>query len=156
MIRFLDQCLDRVSNGVYALSWDSENVMVAEFAQTNVILVAGHDIAPHSGFTLTLAVSPKDLDALADPAISTCYRSLIEDLVATFKICGETHGVFWQRAAAPITAEAVEAIAQALADKLATFDKPPLLLPKGADSFERAQILPTTAFSLQSAPRLPI
>jgi hypothetical protein len=81
---------------------------------------------------------------------------LIEDLVSTCRTYGETYGVVWQLAAAPITSEAVEAIAKALADKHLTFGDPPLQLPKASDSVERARGVPKTAFCLQSASQLTI
>lgn len=156
VLRNLDNCLDQASNGAYSLVWDSEEVMVAAFSQTKVILVAAAEVAHGSDFTLTIAVSPKDDDAIANPVLARFHKSLALKLVAGFDQPMNTRGVMWQRAAAPISAEAVERIAEALAKQLAQMngaDGPMLMGPSTPDT---AQFLPAAALSLQSAPALPI
>lgn len=156
VVRTLDRYLDAASNGAYSLAWDSDDVMVAEFGLTKVILVAGHQIVPKSGFSLTIAVSPKDADAISDPVLLNLHNSLIQDLVAGFEQPLTTDGVLWQRTKAPISAEAVERIAEALTEQLARMAGSSSPLPKTARSIETAQVLPASALTLQSAPLLPI
>ena len=156
VLRNLDLCLDRASNGAYALAWDSEDVMVANFAQTQVMLVAGHQQTPRSCFNLTIAVSPKDEDALANPALSRRHAALIQDLVAHFEQPLNAGGVLWQRAQAPITVEAVEQIAEALNQRLSLIDDTCNSMPVDASTLETAQLLPASATALQFAEQLPI
>lgn len=129
--------------------------MVSDIGQTRGILAAGQDFAPHFDFALTVALSPKDKEALPNPTISTSYQSLIENLLSTFKKRNQTVRVFWLRAADPITAEAVKAFAEQQADKLSTMDLTGHQLPGGADSFGQAQILPTTNFACNLPLTLP-
>lgn len=156
VLRNLDLTLDRASNGAYSLNWDSEDLMVAEFSQTKVILVAGHQIAPKTCFSLTIAISPKDADAIPNPTLSTLHNCLIQELVARFEEPQNISGVLWQRASAPITAEAVERIAEALSERLALMDGVSSKLPLNARNIETAQMIPTASLTLQSRPILPI
>lgn len=156
VLRTLDLSLDGAANGAYSLSWDSEDLMVAEFAQTKVILVAGHQIAPKTCFSLTIAISPKDADAIPNPKLAAIHNGLIQEMVARFEEALNTGGVLWQRARAPITAEAVERIAEALSERLALLDEAPSKLPRNAFSIETAQMIPASSLTLQSRPILPI
>ncbi|WP_323006301.1 hypothetical protein [Pseudorhodobacter sp.] len=155
VLRTLDTCLEPASKGAYALEWDSEDVMVAQFAQTRVIIVAGHQYAPAAGFALTIAVSPRDLDAIANPVLSSLHRVLIEGLVHDFTGTQATDGVFWQRARAPITTEAVEIIADALAEKLAQLGGTPRPFVADAHSIDTAQFLSPSSPTFQTRPGQP-
>lgn len=156
VLRNLDSCLETASNGAYSLVWDSEEVMVAQFSQTKVILVAAPQADLGAGFTLTIAVSPKDADAVADPALARFHKHLALDLVQLFNEPAQSSGVMWQRAAAPISVEAVERIAEALAERLTELAPAQTPLLSQAASLETAPILPASALVLQSAPALPI
>jgi hypothetical protein len=94
------------------------------------------------------------MDAIADPALSTMHRGLIQRMVTEFAPLDSADGILWQRASAPITADAVERIAEALGEKLALLNGRPAAL--GAGTLETAQMLPTTALTLQSPAPLPI
>ncbi len=156
VLRNLDSCLDEASHGAYSLVWDCEEVMVAEFSQTKVILVVAPQVDPMSGFTLTIAVSPKDEDAIANPALARFHRNLALELVDRFEQPANTRGVMWQRAEAPISAEAVERITDALAENLAQLSREDAQILHGAAGLNKAPILPASALALQSAPALPI
>jgi hypothetical protein len=123
--------------------------MVAEFAQTKVILIAGHQVTPQSCFGLTIAVSPRDEDALANPTLPSQHVLLIQELVTQLAPPLISGGVLWQRAKAPISVEAVERIAEALSDKLAEMEEISSTVPHGARSIETAQWLPSSALALQ-------
>jgi hypothetical protein len=156
ILRNLDLCLETASKGAYSLAWDSEDLMIAEFGQTRIILVAGHQTTPNSGFTFTIAISPKDVDALPCPTLSSLHSQVIQQLVAHFEQPSNYNGVLWQRTKAPITAEAVELIVDALTDRLALLEGGRGWMPAGADSLETAQVLPGSALSLQFKPSRPM
>lgn len=145
----LDLCLEPASHGAYTLVWDTEDLMVAEFAQTRVIMVAGHQSNQRDCFSFTIAISPKDEDAIACPTLPSMHRHLIRDLVAQFAQPSNSNGVLWQRTKAPITPEAVEDLVDALEGRLALLDGGHHLLPAAPNSIETAQVLPEGALILQ-------
>jgi hypothetical protein len=156
VLRNLDHCLEDVAHGAYSLAWDSEDVMVANFAQTTIILVAGHQLGPHSGFTLTIAISPKDMDALANPTLPEMHRRLINQMVTSFSPAGMTTGVFWQRAKSPITADTVEDIAEAIAHQMTRLDGMTDGFSTQTTSIDNAHMLPANFGVLQTQRLLPI
>lgn len=145
----LDLCLEPASQGAYTLVWDSEDLMVAEFGLTRIILVAGHQVKPLGSFSLTIAISPKDEDAISCPTLPTMHRHVIKHLVAQFEQRSNSNGVLWQRAKAPITPEAVEDLVDALEGRLALLDSGLPLPPAVAHSIDTAQVLPESALALQ-------
>jgi hypothetical protein len=155
VLRNLDHCLEDAAQGAYSLAWDSEDVMVANFAQTTIILVAGHQLGPDCGFTLTLAISPKDMDALANPILPEFHRGLITQMVSSFSPPGMTNGVFWQRARAPITADTVEDIADAIAEQIARLDGMTDAFAAKATSIDNAHMLPANIGCVQAHQLLP-
>lgn len=118
VLRNLDHWLDPASDGAYQLNWDSEDVMVAQFGRSRVILIAGHKTRGGSGFSLTIAISPVDEDAIADPNLARQHNRLIKDLVASFTQSHWTSGVLWQRSEAPVTVEVVERMVEGLGETL--------------------------------------
>jgi hypothetical protein len=156
VLRRLDHCLETASHGAYLLTQNSDDMLVAEFGQTRVILVAGHQPNPKACFSFTIAISPKDEDAIACPTLTSLHSQLIQNLVAHFEQPSNTRGVLWQRAKAPITAAAVERIVKALTGRLALLDGGCGWIPVGATSLEAAQILPDTALPLQFQSQRPI
>ncbi len=156
VLRNLDTCLDRASNGAFALAWDGEEVMVATFAQTKVILVTAPHIISTAGFTFTIAVSPKDVDAIANPTLARFHKNLALDLVRHFEQPNHMHGVMWQRAAAPISAEAVERIAETLAETLTRLNGTADHMLAGHTDPDSAPLLPASALTLQSGSALPM
>lgn len=156
LCKTLDQCLERPSHGAYDLAHDGDDVMVAEFAQTRVVLIAGHRISAKTCFSVTIAVSPKDEDAIASPTLSSRHNRLILDIVAQVKQPSNSCGVLWQRTKAPITAQILVGIVAALSDQMALLDSNCGWLPEGASSLESKQIVPASALALQFQPRQPI
>lgn len=156
VLRNLDHCLEDAAHGAYSLAWDSEDVMVANFAQTTIVLVAGHQFGLDAGFTLTIAISPKDMDALANPTLPEFHRGLIAQMVTSFSPPGMTNGVFWQRARAPITAETVEDIAEAISEQIARLDGMTDVFAAKATTIDSAHMLPASIEALQTHRLLPI
>lgn len=118
VLRDLDQCLEPASNGAYELRWDSEDIMVARFGRSVIFLVVGTQAQGGYGFSLTIALSPTDIAAIADPYLSRQHRDLIKKLVSAFTKNHATCGVLWQRAEAPVSAEIVECVVDDLAATL--------------------------------------